>query len=169
VRRPIPSPRVVVRAADRGDIPSLVALLQAGALAGGVETPDNLEAYETALAEIEATVGTELLVAEVDGEVVGMCQVMLFRHFQHRGGLCAELESVFVRPDVRSHGIGSILVRHAIDMARQAGCYRVQLTSNVARSDSHRFYARLGFKPTHLGFKLWLEELEAPGSDATSD
>jgi GNAT superfamily N-acetyltransferase len=42
----------------------------------------------------------------------------------------------------------------AIDRARRLGCYRVQLTSNAVREDAHRFYARLGFTPSHVGFKL---------------
>jgi hypothetical protein len=33
----------------------------------------------------------------------------------------------------------------------------VQLTSNNARSDAHRFYERLGFVPSHVGFKMLLE------------
>lgn len=33
----------------------------------------------------------------------------------------------------------------------------VQLTSNAARKDAHRFYERLGFAQSHLGFKLKLK------------
>ena len=62
-----------------------------------------------------------------------------------RGGLCAEIESVHVHPDHRGTGVGGALLRDAIDRARGLGCYRVQLTSNVARPDAHRFYERLGF------------------------
>jgi hypothetical protein len=36
------------------------------------------------------------------------------------------------------------------------GCRLVQLTTNQARTDAQRFYARLGFAPSHLGFKLSL-------------
>jgi hypothetical protein len=32
----------------------------------------------------------------------------------------------------------------------------VQLTSDASRTDAHRFYQRLGFEPTHVGFKLTL-------------
>jgi hypothetical protein len=32
----------------------------------------------------------------------------------------------------------------------------VQLTSNRARDDAHRFYERLGFVPSHVGYKLML-------------
>ena len=50
--------------------------------------------------------------------------------------------------------MGAALVEAAIARARALGCYRVQLTSNAARPDAHRFYERLGFVPSHVGFKL---------------
>ena len=56
-----------------------------------------------------------------------------------------------------AEGSGAMLVADAVDRARSRGCYRVQLTSNLARSDAHRFYERLGFVPSHVGFKLRLE------------
>jgi GNAT superfamily N-acetyltransferase len=90
------------------------------------------------------------------GEVVGLCQLIVFRHLQSRGGRCAEIESVHVHPDHRGAGIGGALVRRAIERARELGCYRVQLTSNSARTDAHRFYERLGFVPSHVGYKLLL-------------
>ncbi len=49
--------------------------------------------------------------AEVEGEVVGVCQLIVFRHLQARGGLCAEIESVHVHPDHRGSGVGSALLR----------------------------------------------------------
>jgi GNAT superfamily N-acetyltransferase len=48
-------------------------------------------------------------------------------------------------------------MRAAIEQARALGCYRVQLTSNEARHDAHRFYEHLGFTPSHRGFKLALD------------
>lgn len=74
-----------------------------------------------------------------------------------RGGLCAEIESVHVHPDHRGGGVGGALIHDAVARARALGCYRVQLTSNTARPDAHRFYERLGFVPSHIGFKLPLE------------
>ena len=88
--------------------------------------------------------------------MVGVCQLIVFRHIQSHGGLCAEIESVHVHPDQRGHGVGHILMEAAIERARHLGCYRVQLTSNLARPDAHRFYAALGFSPSHRGFKLAL-------------
>jgi len=95
----------------------------------------------------------DVLVAELDGEVVGICQVMIFPHFQHAGGWCCELESVHVRDDRRGRGIGSSLVAASEALAIAGGCYRVQLTSRNVRADAHRFYRTLGYEQTSQGFK----------------
>jgi GNAT superfamily N-acetyltransferase len=138
------------------DTPRLAALLAAGTLRGGEDRGD-LPAYQSALDEINATPGAAMvLVAESQGQVVGMCQLIMFRHLQERGGRCAELESVHVDERYRSSGIGGALVEAAVQRAAEAGCYRVQLTSNRAREAAHRFYERHGFEATHLGFKRYL-------------
>ncbi len=144
---------VVVRQAGDADVARLVELLIHGALTAGKEDPSDLAPYRDALQESNAGLGT-VLVAEVDGQVVGVCQLIVFRHLQWRGGLCAEVESVHVHPDFRNRGIGRVLMGHAVARARETGCYRVQLTSNNARPDAHRFYERLGFERSHQGFKL---------------
>lgn len=146
---------VVVRTATTADTDALVALLVDGTL-GGAEDPEDRAAYRDALAEIEATVGSDVLVAEIDATVVGMCQLTLIRHVQERGGRCAEIESMHVAADRRGGGIGRMLLDAAVDRARAAGCYRVQLTSNSVRTDAHRFYVRAGFAASHVGFKRYL-------------
>jgi GNAT superfamily N-acetyltransferase len=150
--------QITIRSAAMEDVERLVELLGHGSLTDPAlsETPD-LDRYRAALVEIQATTGNDLLVAELAGEVVGMCQVVRFRHFQAEGGLCCEIESVHVHPEYRSKGIGSQLMAAAIDVARQAGCYRVQLTSNLRRLRAHQFYEREGFEPSHVGFKRLIE------------
>jgi GNAT superfamily N-acetyltransferase len=151
-----PPGEVVVRAACGEDVPRLVELLDFGSLEIGREDPRNTEHYQQALVEIDATPGCELLVAEVQGEVVGVCQLIVFRHFQSMGGLCAEIESMHVHPEWRGRGIGGLLLENAVSRATGHGCYRVQLTSNKKRVAAHRFYERRGFVRTHEGFKLAL-------------
>jgi GNAT superfamily N-acetyltransferase len=146
---------VIVREATEDDIPRMVELLVHGTLVEGKEDPTDLAPYRSALAEIARGPGA-VLVAEVGGQLVGVCQLIVFRHLQSKGGLCAEVESVHVHPDYRGHGIGGVLMRAAVARARDLGCYRLQLTSNNARPEAHRFYERLGFEPSHRGFKLSL-------------
>jgi GNAT superfamily N-acetyltransferase len=120
------------------------------------EDPSDPAPYEAALQEITDSPGATVLVAEEDGEVVGMCQVVTFRHLQQAGGLCAEIESMHVDERYRNRGIGGVLLTAAVDWARSMGCYRVQLTSNKARTAAHRFYLRHGFEESHEGFKRYL-------------
>ena len=147
---------VLVRGARLSDAERLVELMTLGALTPGKEDARYVESYRRALVDIEQAPYNEMLVAELDGVVVGMCQLFAVRHFSGRGGLCAELEAVHVYPDFRGRGIGSRLVDEAVRKARDWGCYRVQLTSHKSRLDAHRFYERAGFVATHEGFKLML-------------
>jgi GNAT superfamily N-acetyltransferase len=151
---------VHIRDATPGDLPRVVELLALGGSRPGKEDPADLAPYLDALAEITAAPHSRALVAEVDGVVVGTCQVFAVRHLQEHGGRCAELESMHVHPAHRGRGTGATLLAAAVDVARGWGCYRVQLTSNEVRTDAHRFYARAGFTPSHRGFTL---ALSAPG------
>ncbi len=148
-------PGLVTRRATDADLGRAVELLVLGVVPGtaSAEDPSDLAPYRAALRALQDA-SEAVLVAELGGEVVGVCQLIVFRHLQARGGLCAEIESVHVHPDHRGLGIGSVLVGDAVARARALGCYRVQLTSNRARLEAHRFYERLGFEASHVGFKL---------------
>jgi GNAT superfamily N-acetyltransferase len=142
---------------ERGDVAAAARLVVAGTLAVGAEAPDQVDAYWTAVVETRARRG-DVLVAEVDGDVVGVTQVLVFPHFQHTGGWCAELESVHVHEDHRSHGVGSALLAATEQLARERGCYRIQLTSRNVRTDAHRFYVANGYDQNSHGFKKLLVE-----------
>ena len=134
------------------DLAFAVAILQEGSLTPEYEEPARVDAYWQAVKDTRSN-GGDVLVAEVDGDVVGVCQVIIFTHFQHAGQPCCELESVHVRRDHRSQGIGTKMLAHAEGIARKAGCHRVQLTSRNVRVDAHRFYLAQGFEQTSQGFK----------------
>jgi GNAT superfamily N-acetyltransferase len=148
---------VTVRSATPDDAAVLVGLLAAGALGPTDDDGHDLGPHRAALADIAATPGTDVLVVERAGEVVAVCQLITFRHLQHGGGRCAELESMHVRSDLRGTGIGGVLLEEAVARARAAGCYRIQLTSNTVRTDAHRFYEGHGFVASHVGFKRLLD------------
>jgi GNAT superfamily N-acetyltransferase len=101
--------------------------------------------------------GNELFVAELDGEIVGCLQLTTISGLSRMGLKRGLVEGVRVSAARRGHGIGEALMRAAIDRAKQLGCGVVQLTTDVRRTDAHRFYERLGFKATHVGMKLTVE------------
>jgi len=146
-----------VRPIEEGDVAAAAQLVAAGTLSVAAEDPERISAYWDAVVETRRRLG-DVFVAEVAGEVVGVTQVMVFPHFQHTGGWCCEVESVHVREDRRGHGVGSALLDAAEALARERGCYRIQLTSRNVRADAHRFYLALGYDRSHQGFKKLLGE-----------
>lgn len=151
---------VVVRPIARSEIAAAVRVLIGGSGAPEYEDPTDVVAYESAVAATRSG-GGDVLVAVADGEVVGLCQFLVLPHFQHRGGRCAEVESVHVREDWRRRGVGAALVTQVEVLARAAGCYRIQLTSNRSRDAAHLFYPALGFSASHVGYKKHWDQ--APG------
>ena len=147
--------QLYLRDAIASDVDDLVGLLIDGR-DGSYDDPDRVGDYLEALREIDASDHSYLLVADLGGRVVGMLQLFIFRHLQHRGGRCAEIESMRVADDMRGRGVGARLLNHAVERAREMGCYRIQLTSNDDRADSHRFYEQHHFVATHRGFKRYL-------------
>ena len=152
-------PDVLVRKAHSGDLPALVTLFAADALGGHGDTADPaaFPDYAKAFAVIEASPDQTLYVAERDGEVVGTFQTMVTTSLTGRGSSAMIIEAVQTRADMRGQGIGARMIEFAIAEAKGRGVRRVALTSNAIRKDAHRFYERLGFKPSHLGFKMVLK------------
>lgn len=144
----------VIRQAAAGDVATLVTLLADDVRGAKRETPDDLAPYRRALAAITADPNQLLLVAESGGAVVGMAQLTFIQGLTYHGGVRAQIESVHVASAERGRGLGSALVAHAVAQARQRGCVMAQLTSHADRVDAHRFYERLGFTASHVGFKL---------------
>ena len=98
-----------------------------------------------------------ILVAEVAGRIVGTCHVIVVPHLGHALKPFAIVENVVVDANARSSGIGQHLMAAAGDLARRRGCYKLALTSNIARPRAHKFYQRLGWTRTHFGYSLGLE------------
>jgi GNAT superfamily N-acetyltransferase len=139
-----------------GDVAVAVELLRDGSMMPTFEDVTRVDDYWAAVDETRRQRG-DVLVAEVDGEVVGVLQVIIFQHFQHAGGWCAEIESVHVRENMRSRGIGAQMLVAAESLALERGCYRIQLTSRNVREDAHRFYLANGYDQTSQGFKKFFD------------
>ncbi|WP_172386313.1 GNAT family N-acetyltransferase [Streptomyces sp. MNP-20] len=98
-----------------------------------------------------------LAVAEIDTAVVGTFQISFIPYLVWGGGSVAQIEFVRVSSALRGRRIGEHMMRWAITQACSRGCLRVQLDTKNLRTDAHRFYERLGFRPTHTGMKLFLD------------
>ena len=83
-----------------------------------------------------------LLVARLDGEVVGTLTLVMF---PIPTGLRAWIEDVVVDEKARRHGTGQVLSETAVRLAREAGARTVDLTSRPSRQAAGRLYERIGF------------------------
>lgn len=147
-----------VRTAGEADLPAVVRLLADDPLGAGRERWETPlpAAYRTAFAAMRAQRGNELLVAELDGEVVGCLQLTIIPGVSRLGAWRAQIEGVRVDARHRGRRLGELLVHDAIARARDAGCTLVQLTTDSGRPEARRFYERLGFEASHVGMKLAL-------------
>ncbi|MFG3236545.1 GNAT family N-acetyltransferase [Streptomyces antibioticus] len=145
-----------IRPAMTEDVPAIVALLADDPLGARRESPDDLTPYLTALERISADPNQRLVVAVREGRVVGTLQLTIVPGLSRRGATRSVIEGVRVHADERGGGLGTRFIEWAIEESRRENCQLVQLTSDSTRTDAHRFYERLGFEATHVGFKLSL-------------
>jgi GNAT superfamily N-acetyltransferase len=82
-----------------------------------------------------------LIVAAVDGEIVGTVQLVLDlpENQPHR----ADLAKMLVRPRERRQGVGALLLLEAERVARELN--RTLLVLDTASADAKRLYAKLGW------------------------
>lgn len=142
------------RRATRADVPNIVTLLSDDELGATRETPDNLEPYVRAFTMIERDENQHLIVIDRSGIIVGTLQISITPGLSRQGCTRATIESVRVSSSERGTGLGTEMFHWAINECRQLNADIIQLTSDVQRTDAHRFYEKLGFVPTHVGFKM---------------
>ena len=143
------------RDAVAGDIPAIVAMLADDPLGRQRENPSLPldQRYIAAFEEIEASPNERLIVVELAGEMIGTMQVNFLPGLSRLGMKRAQVEAVRVRIGYRDRGFGTAMIDHAIELAREAGCGVVQLTTDKSRREAHTFYEKLGFESSHVGYK----------------
>lgn len=87
--------------------------------------------------------GNRLLVARVDGDIVGALTLVMF---PIPTGWRAWIEDVVVDESARGQGVGAALTQEAVRLARADGARTVDLTSRPSRESANRLYERLGFQ-----------------------
>jgi GNAT superfamily N-acetyltransferase len=120
------------------------------------ESPEDMTPYCHAFDAVAADPNQVLVVAERNGQVIGTLQLSIIPGLSRAGTTRGLIEGVRVADAARGSGLGTTLMQWAVEESRRRGCRLVQLTSDTRRTDAHRFYDRLGFVPTHVGFKLQL-------------
>ncbi|MFJ9849183.1 GNAT family N-acetyltransferase [Streptomyces sp. NPDC101150] len=147
---------IEIRRATEADLPAIIAMLADDPLGAARESPDDLTPYRAAYEAIAADPQQHLVVAVRAGRTIGTLQLTVIPGLSRRGAARSIIEGVRIHADERGGGLGTRLIDWAVEESRARGCSLVQLTSDATRIDAHRFYERLGFEASHLGFKLML-------------
>jgi len=127
------APLVTIRPADSDDTPSLAAL------AGQLGYPCAVESMAARLQQLQQHGDHAILVADDPARgVVGWVHV--FVRPLLIAERAAEIGGLVVDSELRSRGIGELLLEAAEDWAVRAGYPRLRVRSNVRRKRAHRFY-----------------------------
>ena len=144
-----------VRRASQGDLDALLRLyVQLSPANAGADAARAAEQLEV----IARNPGVTLLVAEDGSSVVGTITLVLVPNLTHNARPWAQIENMVVEEAARGGGVGRQLLEACLTLARDAGCYKVQLQSANQRTDAHRFYARLDFVDSSAGFRKYLND-----------
>ena len=138
-----------IRPAETGDAEAIAGLL--GEL-GYPQTPD---AVREQLEELARYPSTHVLVATNDEHVIGV-GTLNFMPLLHQKEKIARVSALAVTESHQGRGVGHELMGAFEEIARKAGCPRLEVTSNLRRAGAHGFYERLGYEETSKRFVKWL-------------
>jgi GNAT superfamily N-acetyltransferase len=80
-----------------------------------------------------------------EGERIVAMANLLYTVSTAEGGRAALFEDLVVVPERRGRGIGSALLRHVIDSAREAGLTRITLLTDRGNKRAQALYRKMGF------------------------
>ncbi|GLZ32728.1 N-acetyltransferase [Lentzea sp. NBRC 105346] len=144
-----------IRRATRDDLDQIIELLADDVHGATRERPGN-PVYAEAFEEIDNDPNRLTAVVEQHNELVGTLSLTFSRTLEYQGRRRMNIESVRVHRNHRKAGIGTEMIKWAIDEAKRRGVDVVRLTSHNDRVDAHRFYKRLGFTQSHVAMVLEL-------------
>lgn len=100
--------------------------------------------------EIRKSSNIKIFVAIKDTEIVGSITAIIEQKFIHNGGKICHIEDVVTRKGFQNLGIGSLLVKKVLQLARQEKCYKVILNCSEYNLS---FYKKLGFYKHDIGMR----------------
>ena len=132
---------VKIRKAGKADLPQIFALyreLQP-------DDPPINEDLATAVWEQALNNGVTYFVAESDGTIVATCYIAIIPNITRQCAPIGFIENIITSAPYRRYGIGKKLLGAAVEYAKEQGCYKVTLQSNIKRKEAHDFYESVGF------------------------
>jgi len=143
---------IAIREATEADIGAVLRAYEEAGIGGGVSF--TVEEAREHFAKLREYPSYRVFVAEADGAIAGTYALIILDNLAKRGARAGVVEDVAVFPTYQGRGIGRAMMDHAREECRRAGCYKMTLSSNVAREGAHRFYDALGFERHGYSFLI---------------
>lgn len=142
-----------IQRARRDEVSVIVALLADDEL-GAVRESADLERYERVFDELTRDTSHHLTVVHDDrGQVVATMQLSIIPGLTRHGTTRLQIEGLRVARSLRSRGLGQAMLDWAHRYGRARGASLSQVATDQVRTRAHRFYRRLGYEDSHVGFK----------------
>jgi GNAT superfamily N-acetyltransferase len=141
--------KLVIRQAQLSDLVSLTDLLQILFRIEADFAPEPEKQQQGLRLLLKDESRGRIMVAEVDGQVVGMCTAQLVASTAE-GAWSGWIEDLILDEDYRGCGIGRYLLAAAEDWCFKQGATRVQLLADRANTPALQFYAKTGWQTTQL-------------------
>jgi len=135
---------VEIREADEADIPDLLSAYREAGIDSAVSF--TLDEARRQFARFREYPSYRFFVARVEGAFAGTYALIILDNLAKRGTKAGVVEDVAVLPAFQGRGVGRAMMEHARVECRAAGCYKMTLSSNIARESAHAFYDSLGFE-----------------------
>ena len=71
-----------------------------------------------------------LYVTEAKGQVIGTFALLIIDNLGHVGAPSGVVEDVAVDPAWQKQGVGKTMMRYAVKLCHEKGCYKLSLSSN---------------------------------------
>ncbi len=147
---------VNIREATEADLPQVLALYAQPDMDNGHVL--SVEQAKEVFAQFQSYPNYRLFVACLNNTtpyaVVGTFALLIMHNLAHCGTPSAIVEDVVVSPEQQGRGTGKAMMAWAQKLAREAGCYKLVLSSNQKRERAHAFYESLGFQRHGFSFLI---------------
>ena len=146
---------IVCRAAAREDIPALLRLYAQPELDDGkvLSLPEAERCFE----RIASYPDYGVHVALCEDRIVGAFALLIMDNLAHMGAHSAVVEDVAVDPEWQGRGIGTRMMKYAMQLCSGRGCYKMTLSSNLKRTKAHAFYESLGFERHGYSYRVSID------------
>ncbi|BAY34442.1 putative acetyltransferase [Nostoc carneum NIES-2107] len=140
----LPDTTITIRLIARDELPKLLSLYQHLNPDDAPLPADNV--LQSMWDEILSAPRIFYIVADIAGKLVSTCNLAIVPNLTRGARPYGIIENVVTHADYRKQGLGTQVLRYALNIAWQQKCYKVMLLTSSKREETLHFYEQTGFK-----------------------